>query len=79
LEGIARDAHKRVDGIRPKLRPIAVADLVEGVVQCQRAAMGPVARHSVEGIAEREDASTERDFHFPKPLGVAVAVPALMV
>jgi hypothetical protein len=32
LEAIARDAHKRVDGIRPKLRPIAVADLVEGVV-----------------------------------------------
>ena len=62
-----------------ELRPCATLDLGQRLHPRERATVGPVARHRVEGVGDGEHACLERDLLAGLARGVAVPVPALVV
>src|SRR3954449_1836367 len=70
---------ERVDHGRVELRARAGLDLPKRVLRAHRVPVRPVAGHRAEGVADRDDPARERDARAAAAVGVAAAVPALVV
>src|SRR2546425_10172033 len=68
-----------VDESRVELCPGSSLDLGDRVLPASGAPIRPLARHRVERVRDREDASPERDLVGREVVGIALAVPALVV
>src|SRR5436309_15395927 len=82
LYGARADAElvgERVDDLRVELRARATLELLERVARRQRLAVDALARHRVVRVGNEDDACAERNLLAAQPVGVAVAVPALVV
>src|SRR6266498_3196621 len=73
------DGDERLGHGRVELRAGAGHDLVDRLLERQRAPVGPVGGHGVEGVAHREDARAEGDLLADQARWVAAPVPALVV
>src|SRR6266542_393867 len=73
------DGDERLGHGRVELRAGAGHDLVDRLLGRQRAPVGPVGGHGVEGVAHREDARAEGDLLADQARWVAAPVPALVV
>ena len=78
LGGLQDVEQRRGDG-GVELGAGAAAQLVEGDLARERAAVGAVAVERVPGVAGEDDARRERDRVADEPVRVAVAVPALVL
>src|SRR5205823_5259687 len=70
---------ERLDHLRIELGPGLVEDLGPGLAPAPGPPVGAVARHRVERVAEAEDARPERDLFGGQPVGIAAAVPPLVM
>ncbi len=59
--------------------PASSQNLAPGALPRQRAPVGPVARHRVERVGDREDPRADRNLVSLRAVGIAAAVPALVV
>ena len=75
----ANTSRKTARDLRVELRPGAALDLGQRLLMRQRAPVGPVARHRVERVRDRQHARLDRDLLARLAGGVAGAVPALVV
>src|SRR6266498_1391812 len=73
------DGDERLGHGRVELRAGAGHDLVDRLLERQRAPVKPVGNHGVEGVAHREDARAEEDLLADQARWVAAPVPALVV
>ena len=70
---------QRADDGRVELRAGVARKLQAGVLDVHRLAVRAVAGHRVEGVADQHDAAGQRDLAGLQAVGVAAAVPALVL
>ncbi len=75
---IRRHREQRLDDGGIELRPRVVAQLLHRDLERQRAPVGAIGRHRVEGVARRDDPGGERDRVAGEAVRVAAPVPALV-
>jgi hypothetical protein len=73
------DGEEGIHHLRPELCAAAPANLLERVRERQRARIRPLRRHRVPRIGKTHDRRLERDLLGHEPVGVAKAVPALVM
>src|ERR671919_2297175 len=71
--------HEHADDLRVELRAGPGSDLAERAFDPHRSSIGPVARHGVEGICDREDPRRQGDVVASKPVGIPRAVEPLVM
>src|ERR671931_773316 len=72
-------AEERVDDVGRELRPASAPNLLGRLVPAERALVGPIGRHRVPRVGEPDDVRLERHRLAGEPVGIAAAVPALVV
>ena len=72
-------ANQRGDGRRAELRAGMALDLDARLLGRQRTAVGAIGRHRVPGVADEADPARERDRLAGEAVGIAAAVPALVL
>src|SRR5215207_3090156 len=70
--------HERRDDVGIELRPGARPELLDRLIAGHRPAVGPVARHRVEGVADAHDPRPEGDLVAGQLVGVAASVEVLV-
>ena len=70
---------ERGDDLGVELRAGAALDLRDRFLERERRAVEAVGRHRVEGVGDEDDARAERDLLAGEAVGVALAVPALVM
>src|SRR5262249_20583449 len=68
-----------VDDLGIKLSACGAPDSLDRFIKTDRLVVAALARHRIKGIGEREDASFERALFTAKLIGIAGAVPTLVV
>src|ERR671922_467059 len=80
LVGAATDhVHEHADDRRVELRAGSGSYLAERALDPHRSPVGPVARHRVEGICDREDPRRQGNVVASKPVGISRAVEPLVM
>jgi hypothetical protein len=77
--GVVQAGEERLDDARVELRPGAALELRAGGLLVERPAVRPVAHERVPGVAGEHDPRRQRDRVARQPVGVAAAVPALVL
>src|SRR5919109_163366 len=75
----SKRAEEGVDDVRRELGAAAAPDLVGRLFPAERSLVGAVCRHRVPGVREADDVCLLRDRVAAEPVGIAAAVPALVV
>src|SRR5215218_10025176 len=75
---LVEHAKKGVDHRRAELRPGVGLELLDGLLERHRVAVGAVGRHGVEGVAAADDGGAHRDLVAHESVWVAGAVPLLV-
>src|SRR6202022_1232868 len=70
---------QHVSDLRVELPDRLGADFLEDPIAGAGAPVGAVAAHRLEGIAGMDDARLDRDLLAAEPVGVATAIPSLML
>jgi len=78
-ESAPERAEERVHDMWGELRPAAIAHLLRRLLARQRAVVRAVCRHRVPRVGETHDARLDGNVVAGEPIGIALAVPALVV